>query len=145
MSETIDVDRLWRGWRRSPFHQFLLMDLESHDRAAGEVRFHVPFKEDYKRTPGAEGIHGGVIASIIDIAAAFVLAVAMDRPGFPTIDLRIDYLRMAPDGDLCVLARSVKAGRTIGVADVEVTDSRGRLCAIGRGTYATAAGNTTAN
>lgn len=141
MSEPVDIDRLWRGWRRSPFHQFLEMDLTAHDREKGEVAFHVPFKHDYKRTPGAEGIHGGVIASVIDIAAAFVLAVAADKMGFPTIDLRIDYLRMAPDGDLTVTARALKAGRTIGVADVEVTDARGRLCAIGRGTYATAAGS----
>ena len=49
---------------------------------------------------------------------------------------------MAPDGDLSVVARAVKAGRTIGVADVEVSDPRGRLCAVGRGTYATAAGRT---
>ena len=140
MNEPIDIDRLWRGWRRSPFHQFLEMDLEGHDREKGEVRFRVPFKTDYKRTPVAEGIHGGVIASIIDIAAAFTLAVAANKMGFPTIDLRIDYLRMAPDGDLSVLGRSIKAGRTIGVADVEVTDARGRLCAVGRGTYATAAG-----
>ena len=143
MSETIDIERLWRGWRRSPFHQFLEMDLEGHDRAAGEVRFRVPFKVDYKRTPVAEGIHGGVIASVIDIAAAFALAVAANKTGFPTIDLRIDYLRMAGDGDLTVTARSLKAGRTIGVADVEVTDARGRLCAVGRGTYATAAAGVT--
>lgn len=143
MDEPIDIDRLWRGWRRSPFHRFLEMDLESHDRDRGEVRFRVPFKQDYKRTPGTQGIHGGVIAGIVDIAAAFVLAVATNRMGFPTIDLRIDYLRMAADGDLCVVARSIKAGRTIGVADVEITDARGRLCAIGRGTYATAAGGVT--
>jgi uncharacterized protein (TIGR00369 family) len=140
MNEPIDIDRLWRGWRRSPLHQFLEMDLEGHDRTRGEVRFRVPFKADYKRTPATEGIHGGVIASIIDIAAAFALAVAANKMGFPTIDLRIDYLRMAPDGDLSVVARSIKAGRTIGVADVEVRDTRGRLCAVGRGTYATAAG-----
>ena len=139
MSETIDVERLWRGWRRSPFHQFLEMDLVSFDVDKGEVRFHVPFKPGFKRTPQAEGIHGGVLASIIDIAGDFALAVKMQKMGFPTIDLRIDYLRMAADGDMTAVARAVKAGRTIGVADIEVTDARGRLAAIGRGTYATGA------
>lgn len=140
MSEAIDVERLWRGWLRSPFHDFLTMDLESWDAEAGEVRFRVPFKEGFKRTPRDEGIHGGVIAGIVDIAGDFALAVKMQKMGFPTIDLRVDYLRMAADGDLTAVARSVKAGRTIGVADVEVTDARGRLCAVGRGTYATSAG-----
>jgi len=137
MADEIDVERLWRGWRRSPFHEFLPMELESFDRAAGEVRFRVPFRTGFKRTPQGEGIHGGVLASIVDIAGDFALAVAMNRMGFPTIDLRVDYLRMAPDGDLAVVARSVKAGRTIGVADVEITDAAGRLCVVGRATYAT--------
>lgn len=137
MADTFDVERLWRGWRRSPFHGFLEMELEGWDGDKGEVRFAVPFKEGYKRTAPGEGHHGGVLASIVDIAGDFALAVKMNRMGFPTIDLRVDYLRMTPDGDLSAVARSVKAGRTIGVADVEITDGKGRLCVVGRGTYAT--------
>jgi len=140
MTKEIDVERLWRGWMRSPFHGFLKMDLESWDKAKGEAVFHVPFKTGYKRTEGEEGYHGGVLASIVDVAGDFALAIKTDKMGFPTIDLRIDYLRMAGDGDLKVTARAIKAGRSIGVADVEITDTRGRLCAIGRGTYAMNAG-----
>ncbi len=136
----LDVERLWRGWKRSPFHAFLEIDLTGFDRDAGTAEFTIPFKEVYKRTPGEEGIHGGVLASIIDITADFALAVAMHRMGFPTIDLRIDYLRMAHDGAMTAKASTIKKGRTIGVADVEVYDTKGRLCAVGRGTYATAAG-----
>ncbi|MEE9179795.1 MAG: PaaI family thioesterase, partial [Vicinamibacteria bacterium] len=54
----------------------------------------------------------------------------------PTIDLRVDYLRPARKGDLVAIGRTVKVGRTIGVADVEVRDSNGALIAVGRGTYA---------
>ncbi len=136
----LDIERLWRGWLRSPFHSFLHMDLEAFDREAGTATFNIPFKEAYARTAGEEGIHGGVLASIIDIAADFALAVAMNRMGFPTIDLRIDYLRMASNGDMTAKARTIKKGRTIGVAEVEVYDAKGRLCAVGRGAYATAAG-----
>lgn len=138
MADPIDVERLWRGWRRSPFHGFLEMELEGWDREKGEAHFRVPFKAGYKRTPQGEGHHGGLLASIVDIAGDFALAVKMNRMGFPTIDLRVDYLRMTADGDLAVVARSVKAGRTVGVADVEITDCRDRLCVVGRGTYATA-------
>jgi uncharacterized protein (TIGR00369 family) len=140
MTKEIDVERLWRGWRRSPFHGFLEMELDTWDKAKGEVAFRVPFKTGYKRTEVDEGYHGGVLASIIDIAGDFALAIKTDKMGFPTIDLRIDYLRMAGDGDLTVVARTVKAGRSIGVADVEITDAKGRLCAVGRGTYAMNAG-----
>lgn len=140
MTKEIDVERLWRGWQRGPFHDFLEMELVSWDKTEGVVSFRVPFKTSYKRTANAEGYHGGVLASVIDIAADFALAIKTDKTGFPTIDLRVDYLRMAGDGDLKVVARTVKAGRTIGVADVEVIDARDRLCAVGRGTYAMTAG-----
>ncbi len=140
MTGKIDVERLWRGWQRGPFNEFLAMELDTWDAAKGEVTFRLPFKHGYKRTAHEEGYHGGVLASVIDIAGDFALAIKTDKLGFPTIDLRVDFLRMAGDGDLTITARTVKAGRTIGVADIEVTDARDRLCAVGRGTYATSAG-----
>ena len=134
----IDVERLWRGWRRSPYHDFLTMELVAFDKQAGAATFRIPFREAYRRRANAEGIHGGVIAGIVDIAGDFALAIAMDRTGFPTVDLRIDYLRMAEDGALTAKAKAVKKGRTVSIADVEVYDGRGRLCAVGRGAYASA-------
>ncbi len=55
----------------------------------------------------------------------------------PTIDLRIDYLRAADGGDLIARAKLLKAGRTIARVDVTVEDSKGRLVAVGRGTFST--------
>ena len=54
-----------------------------------------------------------------------------------TIDLRVDYLRPALKGDLVALARAIKVGRTVGVADVELRDSKGAVVAIGRCAYST--------
>jgi uncharacterized protein (TIGR00369 family) len=56
-----------------------------------------------------------------------------------TIDLRVDYLRPALRGDLAAVARAVKVGRTVGVADVELRDQKGAVVAIGRGAYSTSA------
>ena len=139
MRDPIDVPRLWRGWQRSPFHDFLKMDIVSWDLSLGTANFHVPFKNGYTRRANGGGYHGGVLASIIDIAGDFALAIKADRLGFPTIDLRIDYLRVASNDDLSVVATTVKLGRTIGVANVEVRDVNGKLCTVGRGTYATSA------
>jgi uncharacterized protein (TIGR00369 family) len=136
MNKEIDVERLWRGWSATPFHDFLHMELKSWDKTTGEVQFCVPFKTAYKRSATHPGIHGGVLASIIDVAADFALAIHADQTGLPTIDLKIDYLRSAGDEDLQVVARVLKSGRGIGVADVEIRDTRKRLCAIGRGNYA---------
>jgi uncharacterized protein (TIGR00369 family) len=56
----------------------------------------------------------------------------------PTIDLRIDFLRVAPDGDLSATATIRRAGRTLAVADVEISDAEARVVAIGRGLFSTA-------
>jgi uncharacterized protein (TIGR00369 family) len=56
----------------------------------------------------------------------------------PTIDLRVDYLRPARRGTLRALARAVKVGRTVGVADVELRDANDAVVAVGRCAYSTA-------
>jgi uncharacterized protein (TIGR00369 family) len=58
----------------------------------------------------------------------------------PTVNFRVDYLRPAIKTDLIVVARVRRIGRSVGTADVDVTDEKGVLLAIGRATYATASG-----
>ena len=60
--------------------------------------------------------------------------------GVPTMNLRIDYLRPALDGDLVATAIVRRSGRTVAVCDIDLHDSQGRLVAVGRGTWSTAAG-----
>jgi uncharacterized protein (TIGR00369 family) len=60
--------------------------------------------------------------------------------GVPTINFRVVYLRPATNTDLLALARVRRAGRTVGVVDIDVTDSTNRLIALGRGCYGTQAG-----
>jgi uncharacterized protein (TIGR00369 family) len=56
--------------------------------------------------------------------------------GVPTIDMRVDYLRPARRGDLLAVARTLRVGRTVSVADVEVRDEQGSVVAVGRAVYA---------
>ena len=89
------------------------------------------------RSNKAPQIHGGVTAALIDIAGVYAVATVIDRT-VPTINMSVEYLRMAEDSDLIARARVIKAGRSIGVADIEVSDDSDRLVAVGRGTYSTA-------
>ena len=82
------------------------------------------------------GVLGSEIA-LIDIAGDYAIASKLGR-GVPTIDLRVDYLRPARRGDLRALARAVKVGRTVGVADVELRDANDAVVAVGRCAYSTA-------
>jgi uncharacterized protein (TIGR00369 family) len=57
--------------------------------------------------------------------------------GLPTVNFRVDYLRPAIDTALIAVARVRRAGKSVGVADVDVFNEKGVLLAIGRGTYST--------
>jgi uncharacterized protein (TIGR00369 family) len=123
----------------SRFHQLLGLSLEAYDAAAQSVAIRCVFSANAERSPGTGQFHGGVIASLIDIAGDFALIGAVGH-GVPTIDFRVDYLRPAFATHLIARARVRKAGRTVGVVDVDVEDGSGRLIAAGRGCYGTQPG-----
>jgi uncharacterized protein (TIGR00369 family) len=123
----------------SPFQQLLGLRLDAFDLAAQTVTIRSIYGPNVERSPGTGQYHGGVIASLIDIAGDYAL-VAILGYGVPTINFRVDYLRPATNSDLLAQARVRRAGRTIGVVDIEVTDAGGRLIALGRGCYSTQAG-----
>jgi uncharacterized protein (TIGR00369 family) len=127
MTTHLEVDR-------SPFHR--LLGLEMVRVEDGVVEMRLPWRDELGREDGSDWFHGGVISALIDIAGDYAIASKLGR-GVPTIDLRVDYLRPARRGDLRALARAVKVGRTVGVADVELRDAKDAVVAIGRCAYAT--------
>jgi uncharacterized protein (TIGR00369 family) len=123
----------------SPFHRVLGLKLESFDPAAQSVAIRCSFHSNLDRSAGTGQYHGGVIASLIDIAGDFAL-IAILGHGVPTINFRVDYLRPAMSSDLIARARVRKSGRTVGVVDIDVEDGERRLIALGRGCYGTQPG-----
>ena len=118
----------------SPYQRFLGMEWVKAEKGLVEIR--LPFKEEFLRADGSDWYHGGVIAALIDIAGDYALWTEVGS-GLPTIDLRVDWLRPARKGALLARGRTVRAGKTVCCADIEVFDEKGVLVAVGRGTYAT--------
>ena len=85
--------------------------------------------------PDRRYTHGGVLAALVDLAADWALVSRTGR-GVPTIDMRVDYLRPARTGDLTAVGKTVRVGKTVSVADVEIRDASGTLVAVGRACYA---------
>lgn len=117
----------------SPYQRFLGLRFERYEEGLAEIR--LPFREEFLREDKSDWLHGGVISALVDIAGDYAL-VTKAGVGMPTIDLRVDYLRPARRGDLTALARAIRVGRTVSIADVEVRDQQGTLVAVGRGVYA---------
>jgi uncharacterized protein (TIGR00369 family) len=102
----------------------------------GLVEIRLPWQDAFLRADGSDWYHGGVVAALIDIAGDYALWTEVGS-GLPTVDLRVDWLRPARKGALLARGRTVRAGRTVCCADIEVFDEQGVLVAVGRGTYAT--------
>ncbi len=118
----------------SPYQRFLNLEWVRFEPGLAELR--LPFRDEFLRADGSDWYHGGVVAALIDIAGDYALWSHVGD-GLPTIDLRVDWLRPARRGALLAVGRSVKVGRTVCCADIEVRDEQGILVAVGRGTYAT--------
>jgi uncharacterized protein (TIGR00369 family) len=132
-----DIEQSLRDLLSSgPFHELMRMELVRYDAEAGAVDLRLPWQRAFERELGTKQWHGGPIAALVDVAGDFALVALLGR-GVPTIDLRVDYLRPAIDTDLLATGRTLRAGRSVGVVDVEVRDARARIVAVGRGTYST--------
>jgi uncharacterized protein (TIGR00369 family) len=128
--------RLRENMVRPPFHDFLKPDPIAVDVASGTVTIRLPYRPEFRRFPEEGGYHGGVIAALVDLAGHAAIYVRHQRVA-PTIDLRIDYLRPAPGGDLFARAKVLRLGRAIARVDIVIVDGEENLVALGRGTYAT--------
>lgn len=127
--------RLRQEMAEPPFHDFLrpqAVDVADD----GSVTVRLPFRPEFRRRGDSPFIHGGIIASLADLTAHAAVAVQVRRM-VPTIDLRIDYLRAAPEGDLIATGRVLTVGRSIGRADVEIVGASEKILAVARGTFST--------
>lgn len=125
---------------RHPFMSWLGAEVLSAEDGEAVVR--IP-ADDKLRNPDMANdrtMHGGVIASVIDNATSMALRTTFEDPetaALTTTNLDVNYLRPATD-DVTAAATVRRAGRTMGVADVDVTAEHAgetKLVAIGRATY----------
>lgn len=72
--------------------------------------------------------HGGAVATLLDSAATFAILADTGRP-WATIDLRVDYLRPVPLGQIRITTEVVRAGSKVGRVQARLVEGAGRLCA----------------
>ena len=137
MSEPLTAAELQERLGQSPFIRLLGLVVTEADPARQTVTMIAPMRPEFERIAGSGQWHGGPVAAVIDTVGDYALVMTIGRP-LPTINFRVDYLRPAMNTALTVTAHVRRAGRSVGVVDVDVMDAKGVLVAIGRATYATA-------
>ena len=139
MTDSLTIADVQAMFDASPYIRGTGMKVVRLDANALEIAVELAMRPEFERRAGTGQWHGGPIAALIDTAGDYALALHAGGP-VPTINFRTDYLRPAVDTSLTATARVRRAGRTVGVVDIDVTDDAGRLVAVGRGSYGARAG-----
>jgi uncharacterized protein (TIGR00369 family) len=134
MSEIPNVEDVQKLLSRGPYHQWLGLKVVAV--GDGTIELTATSREEWVANPDRGFIHGGILATLVDLTADWALVSRTGR-GVPTIDIRVDYHRGAVPGVLTARGQVVHFGRQFSVAEAKVFDKEGRLLASGRGTYLT--------
>jgi acyl-coenzyme A thioesterase PaaI-like protein len=124
MNEPLTAAQLQEKLTASPFIRFLGLTVIEADPVRQVVTMTLPMRAEFERIAGSGQWHGGPLAAVIDTVGDYALVMSVGRP-LPA---------------LTATARVRRAGRSVGVVDVDVTDSAGNLVAIGRASYSTQSG-----
>ncbi len=80
-------------------------------------------------------VNGGAICTLMDAAGGTATATVNTGKNQVTIELKVNFLEPVKKGNMYCSAKVVRAGRQIVVVEMNLTDSDGKLCAMGIGTW----------
>jgi len=119
---------------RCPFNRWLGIRILSVE--AGALTLSIKWREEFMSAPERRSTHGGILASLVDAAGVYAIATHIGG-AVPTIDMRIDYHRMAGPDNLRAEARVINLGSKLSTAETRIFDVEDRLVASGRALYFT--------
>lgn len=126
------LQMLIRQAESSPYYQLLDMKIEEVKENYARLSIRI----DKKHIQLLKTVHGGVIASLADSAAAWAIYGSNDLGGVPvTVEMKINFLKPVKSGKLVAEARNIHKGSRIFVCDVELKNGKGNMIAKSLLTY----------
>jgi uncharacterized protein (TIGR00369 family) len=130
-----------------PFNQYV--GLEIVDITKEEACFELKMREDLVGNWLQGILHGGVIATALDVAGGAVALIGAynrlldipeaERPDrlakLGTIDIRVDYLRPGKGEQFFASATILRIGNKVAVTRMSFRNEQDELLAVGTGTY----------
>jgi uncharacterized protein (TIGR00369 family) len=118
---------------RSAFHSWIGMELVA--ASPGRVEVALDAAEHHLNLQGL--LHGGIIATLADTATGLaVRSMVPQGRRHVTVQLDVHYLSPGRPGRVTAVGTTVRVGTSIGYAEADVTDDRGRLLARAMATVA---------
>lgn len=132
---------------RIPFNRELGLEVSTLelDRVTVKIRMQEKLIGNFTK----QSLHGGVVASVLDLAGGMVAGIGLARQlagasremlferisRMGTIDLRVDYLRPGRGAYFLTSANVLRTGNKVAVTRMEMHSDRQDLIAVGTGTY----------
>jgi len=120
---------------QSLYHQLFQPEVLDVDNDKLELRLRVSMCPEFERQPGTNQWHGGVLASLVDIAGCYALMLVAKGPML-TLNFSTDFLRLAVSDTLTATAKVIRSGRSIGFVEVTVCNQDHDEVVTGRACYA---------
>jgi uncharacterized protein (TIGR00369 family) len=96
--------------------------------AHGESEFELEASDKHANPMGT--LHGGILCDVADAAMGVAFASTLDDgESFTTLELKINFLRPVWKDTLRAVGKVVKRGKSVGMVECDVTDSKGALVA----------------
>lgn len=112
-----ELETLIEHGESSPYYRLLNMKIEEVRDSYARLSIRV----EKKHIQFLGTVHGGVIASLADSAAAWAVYGSGSQKGMPvTVEMKINFLKPVQSGRLVAEARNVHKGSRIFVSDVDV-------------------------
>ena len=120
---------------RSKFHQLFRPEVLTLDNDAMTLEIKVHMCPEFERQPGTGQWHGGVLASLVDIAGCYALMLVAGGQML-TLNFSTDFLRLAASDHLIARAAVRRVGRSVGFVDASICDAGGAEVVKGTACYA---------
>ncbi len=111
-----------------------VLGIRQSDDERDSIRLELTAGDDHVNPGGF--VHGGVIATLIDVAMGRVVAVPEDDEQPVTIEMKVNYMAPGEPGELVAVARVRRRGDSFTVVEAEVMQGD-TVLAIATGTYTT--------
>lgn len=117
---------------RNPYHE--LLGIEPLEVGEGCSKVVLKYRDELNNP--YEIVHGGVLASLIDVAIGIAVVTKLNiGENSVTADLRVNYLSPLQKQNGYAFGRLVRRGKNTAVGEAEVYDQVGKLVAKATSTY----------
>jgi uncharacterized protein (TIGR00369 family) len=129
--ETADAASTRQPGDPIPLHELLALEFVYDDVGPNRAWVKMPVRPD--AFGFTANLHGGAVATLVDVACAFAAAKAMDfdplRESLVTADMHVRYLGRPRTGAVIGKAEVVKIGRQLIVIECKVVDETDHVIA----------------